>query len=93
MQIELDILESLGLAIIAYLIGVFIKGKFDFFRKFFIPSPVIGGLVISILVFVAKESFSYEFTFDNILQDFFMNIFFAAIGLSCSFKSLKKLDF
>ena len=93
MQIELDILESLGLAIIAYLIGVFVKSKFDFFRKFFIPSPVIGGLFISILVFVAKESFSYEFSFDSILQDFFMNIFFAAIGLSCSFKSLKKSGF
>lgn len=93
MQIELDILQSLGLAIIAYLIGVFVKGKFDFFKKFFIPSPVIGGLFISILVFIAKEFFSYEFSFDNILQDFFMNIFFAAIGLSCSFKSLKKAGF
>lgn len=93
MLIELDILQSLGLALIAYLIGIFVKNKVNFLRKFFIPSPVIGGIFISFLVYLAKINFSYEFKFDTILQDFFMNIFFAAIGLSCSFKSLRKAGF
>lgn len=42
MTIELDIIQTLGIGMIAYIIGVLIKNKFEFFRKFFIPSPVIG---------------------------------------------------
>lgn len=90
MIIELDILQSLGIAIIALILGNFLKNKIEFLRTYFIPSPVIGGLIISVLVLLLKESLGFEFTFDKILQDFFMNIFFTAIGLSASFAMLKK---
>ena len=90
MIIELDILQSLGIAIIALILGNFLKNKIEFLRTYFIPSPVIGGLIISVLVLLLKESLGLEFTFDKILQDFFMNIFFTAIGLSASFAMLKK---
>lgn len=90
MIIELDILQSLGIAIIALVLGNFLKNKIEFLRTYFIPSPVIGGLIISVLVLLLKESLGFEFTFDKILQDFFMNIFFTAIGLSASFAMLKK---
>lgn len=90
MQIELDILQTLGIAIIAFALGNFIKNKIEFFQKFFIPAPVIGGIIVSFIVFILKESGSYQIKFDDILQDFFMNIFFTCIGLTCSFKLLKK---
>ena len=90
MEIQLDILESLGVAIIAYMLGVFIKNRVKFFQKFFIPSPVIGGLIISIINLILNQSGLGFFKFDDIIQDFFMNIFFTSIGLACSFKALKK---
>lgn len=90
MKIQLDILQSLGVAIIAYMLGVFIKKKIMFFQKFFIPSPVIGGLIISIINLILKQNGLGFFKFDDIIQDFFMNIFFTCIGLACSFKVLKK---
>lgn len=90
MQIELDILQTLGIAIIAFSLGNLIKNKIEFFQKFFIPAPVIGGIIVSFIVFILKESGSYQIKFDDILQDFFMNIFFTCIGLTCSFKLLKK---
>lgn len=90
MEIQLDILQSLGVAIIAYMLGVFIKKKIMFFQKFFIPSPVIGGLIISIINLILKQNGLGFFKFDDIIQDFFMNIFFTCIGLACSFKVLKK---
>ena len=92
MEIQLDILQSLGVAIIAYMLGVFIKKKVMFFQKFFIPSPVIGGLIISIINLILKQNGLGFFKFDDIIQDFFMNIFFTCIGLACSFKVLKKVD-
>ena len=90
MIIELDILQSLGLAIFALILGNFLKDRFSFLRTFFIPSPVIGGLIISILVLILEKSGIAKLEFDKILQDFFMNIFFTAIGLSASFAMLKK---
>lgn len=90
MTIELDILQSLGLAIFALILGNFLKNRFNFLRTFFIPSPVIGGLIISILVLILEKSGIAKLEFDKILQDFFMNIFFTAIGLSASFAMLKK---
>lgn len=90
MTIELDILQSLGLAIFALILGNFLKDRFSFLRTFFIPSPVIGGLIISILVLILEKNGIAKLAFDKILQDFFMNIFFTAIGLSASFAMLKK---
>lgn len=90
MEIQLDILESLGVAIIAYMLGVIIKNRVKFFQKFFIPSPVIGGLIISIINLILNQSGLGFFKFDDIIQDFFMNIFFTSIGFACSFKVLKK---
>ncbi|WP_311532317.1 sodium/glutamate symporter [uncultured Anaerococcus sp.] len=90
MNIKLDILQSLGLAIIALILGMGLKKKFSFLRTFFIPAPVIGGLLISLVVFILGQAGLAYFEFDKILQDFFMNIFFTAIGLSASFAMLKK---
>nr|WP_072537992.1 sodium/glutamate symporter [Anaerococcus mediterraneensis] len=89
MQIELDIIQSLGIAILALILGGLIKNKISFFRRFFIPSPVIGGLIISLIIFLLGNFFAYTVVFDKILQDFFMNVFFTSIGLSASFKMLK----
>lgn len=90
MTIQLDILESLGIAIFALILGNFLKSKISFLRTFFIPSPVIGGIIISLLVLILKETGLFSLEFDKVLQDFFMNIFFTAIGLSASFAMLKK---
>ena len=78
MQIELDILQSLGVAMIAFILGQLIKNKVEFFRKFFIPSPVIGGLIISIINLILNQSGLLFVKFDEIIQDFFMNIFLRA---------------
>ncbi len=90
MEFTLDILQTLGIAIIAYIIGTNLKKRSKFLTKFFIPSPVIGGLVVSLVVFILNQTHIAYFEFDGILQDFFMNIFFTCIGLSCSFAMLKK---
>lgn len=90
MEIQLDILESLGVAIFAFILGSFIKNRVNFFQKFFIPSPVIGGLIISLINLILNQIGFGFFKFDEVIQDFFMNIFFTCIGLACSFKVLKK---
>ncbi|WP_394024086.1 sodium/glutamate symporter [Anaerococcus martiniensis] len=90
MEIQLDILESLGVAIFAFILGSFIKNRVNFFQRFFIPAPVIGGLIISLINLILNQIGFGFFKFDEVIQDFFMNIFFTCIGLACSFKVLKK---
>lgn len=93
MILEFDALQTVGLGVIAYLMGAKIKEKIGFFQKFFIPSPVMGGLIFSILVFILKKYGILEVKFDTYMQDFFMNMFFTCIGFTCSFRILKKSGF
>lgn len=90
MQIELDILQTVGLAVIVFFIGRWIKSKVTFFQKYFIPAPVIGGVLFSILLLVGNQTNTLTLTMDSSLQDFFMNIFFTCIGFSVSLPLIKK---
>ncbi len=90
MGLELDMLQTLSLAVVVYLLGVFIKGKVGFFRKYFIPAPVIGGILFSILSLILAENLNFPIVLDTTLQDFFMNIFFTTVGFTISVKILKQ---
>ena len=53
MEIKLDLLQTVGLAVCVFLLGRWIKSKVKFFQKYFIPAPVIGGLIASVVIFAA----------------------------------------
>ena len=90
MLISFDILQTVGIAIIVFLIGRYIKNRIKFFQKYFIPASVIGGLLFSLLVFLGVKTNIFTIELTNTLQDFFMNIFFTCTGFTCSIKILKK---
>lgn len=89
-NLKLDMIQSIGLAIILLLIGRKLRKKFSVFEKYCIPSPVIGGLLFAILTLFLKEFNVLEFSFDNVLQKFFMTMFFTSVGFNASIKVLKK---
>ena len=90
MLISFDILQTVGIAVIVFLIGRYIKNRIKFFQKYFIPASVIRGLLFSLLVFLGVKTNIFTIELTNTLQDFFMNIFFACTGFTCSIKILKK---
>ena len=90
MLISFDILQTVGIAVIVFLVGRYIKNKVKFFQKYFIPASVIGGLLFSLLVFLGVKTNIFTIELTNTLQDFFMNIFFTCTGFTCSIKILKK---
>ncbi len=90
MGLEFDMLQTLSLAVVVYLLGMFIKGKVAFFRKYFIPAPVIGGILFSVLALILAEKLNFPLVLDTTLQDFFMNIFFTTVGFTISVKILKQ---
>lgn len=89
-EITLDMYQTLGLAIVLLLLGTWIKSKINVLQKYFIPAPVIGGLLFSLLMLVGHSMELVTFNFDSNLRNFFMVVFFTSVGFLASFSLLKK---
>lgn len=90
MELTFDVVQTMGIATLVFVLGSLIKNKVKVFQKYFIPAPVIGGLIFSFLVFLLQRFNVVTIVMDLSLQDFFMNIFFTCTGFACSFAVLKK---
>ena len=88
--IKIGMTETLFMAVIVLLIGRGIKSKVYFFEKFFIPAPVIGGVLFSIFSLIGHETGLFSLLFDSNLKDMLMIGFFTTIGFSASLSILKK---
>jgi len=88
-MIQLDFYGTLVAASLVLLLGRGLVTRVGFLRAYNIPEPVAGGLVVA-LVLLALRSFDIEVRFDTSLQTPLMLAFFATIGLSADFASLKK---
>jgi len=82
-------IQSIGLAVIFLLLGKTIKNTVPLFSRYAIPSPVIGGLIFSIMHMILRQNHIASFEFDTTLQTFFQIMFFCTVGFNASFKMLK----
>lgn len=88
-NLNLNIISTLILAITLCLFGNFIKNKFNIFNKVCIPTSVIGGLFFSILIFILKKLEILEITMDTSLMPYFLCIFFISVGFCINIFSTK----
>lgn len=88
-MLQLDFYGTLVAASLVLLLGRGLVARIGFLRAYNIPEPVAGGLVVAI-VLLALRAFEVEVRFDTSLQTPLMLAFFATIGLSADFASLKK---
>ncbi|MBY6207951.1 MULTISPECIES: sodium/glutamate symporter [Halomonas] len=89
MDIHFDIIQTAGMAGGVFLLGKWIKARSSFLQKFFFPAPVIGGIIVSLLVFFLHQSGVVNISFDKTLMSFFMNIFFTCVGFTVSAKLIR----
>lgn len=89
-EYQLNMAETVGFAIILLLLGRWIKKKISFFEKFFIPAPVIGGTLFSIILLIGHQTETFTFTFNDDIKNLLMIAFFTTVGFSASLKILKK---
>ena len=89
-EYQLNMAETVGFAIILLLLGRWIKKEVNFFEKFFIPAPVIGGTLFSIILLVGHQTETFTFTFNDDIKNLLMIAFFTTVGFSASLKILKK---
>ena len=90
MELTLNVYYTIGIAIVLLLIGEAIKKRSSFLRKFCIPTPVIGGLLFTILLTIGFLSNTLVITLDKSFNEFFSLLFYGGIGFTASFKMLKK---
>lgn len=72
------------------LLGRFIIARIKVLQDYNIPEPVVGGIIAAILIFCIYSYLHIELSFNGSLKDPLMLAFFASIGLSADFASLKK---
>lgn len=89
MNIELDDIQTVGLAALLLVIGILIKRRVYFFQRFAIPAPVIGGFLFALLNLVFHVTDTVNITLSDTLQKFFMVIFFTTVGYGASVKVLR----
>ncbi|MDO4813730.1 MAG: sodium/glutamate symporter [Gemella sp.] len=89
LEIKMNMVQTIGLAVLALIIGNILVKRVKFLSNFHIPAPVVGGFLFALIHLGLYVSGLVTFKFDNTLQTFFMTMFFTSIGFNASWKLLK----
>ena len=88
--IQLDIAQTIGVAAVLLVVGEFIKKSVGLLSRYFIPGPIIGGILFSIIALIGHQTDTFTFGFYDNMRAFLLLVFFTTIGFSASFELLKK---
>ncbi len=89
-MINLDMYQTMGLAVVVLLLGSLLKKKISFLNKYCVPAPVVGGLLYAVLMFVLHTYNIIEVHYDETLKNICMVLFFTSVGFQANVKILKK---
>ena len=87
---SLDMYASAGVGVVALVLGMYFTRKIPFLKRFCIPAPVSGGLLISLLTLLLFSVFGVECRFDGTVKDLCMMLFFTSVGFQSDMKVLRK---
>ncbi|NNN61068.1 sodium/glutamate symporter [Vibrio sp. A11] len=82
-------LESFLVAISVLFLGRSINFHIPILKKFTIPEPIVGGLVVASVLTILHFN-AVDIRFDLPLQNTFMLMFFATVGLAANYTQLVK---
>lgn len=89
MKIELDMYQTMAVAVLVLMLGKFLKKRVNFLERFCIPAPVIGGVIFAVFTCICYVTGVAEFTFDDILKEVGMVFFFTSVGFQANLKVLR----
>ena len=88
--IQLDIAQTVAVAAVLLVLGEYIKNRVSILSRYFIPSPIIGGLLFSLVALLGQQTGTFGFQFYDNMRAFLLLVFFTTIGFSASLELLKK---
>jgi len=87
--VEFTELQTLAAGLLAGVLGTMATKHIALLRKLDIPSPVVGGLSVAMVVAAIRSYGGVELHFATALSDFFLLLFFTTVGLSAKVSALK----
>jgi len=90
MQLDVNVVLTLVIAIVVLLVGRLIVANVGFLNKYSIPDPVVGGLVAAVVITALRFGAGVQIAFDMSLQSTLLLAFFSTIGLSADARMLLK---
>ncbi|BDH43980.1 sodium/glutamate symporter [Salmonella enterica subsp. enterica serovar Choleraesuis] len=84
-----DTLTTLVAATLVLLLGRKMVHGISFLKKYTIPEPVAGGLLVALALLALKMALGWEIEFDMSLREPLMLAFFATIGLNANLGRLR----
>jgi len=88
-MLSLDLIHTLSFAGIVLFIGYGLCRFIKPLSRYNIPAPVVGGLLVAVVILIARHSGITLFRFDPTLRDPLMIAFFTTIGFGASLSLLK----
>jgi glutamate:Na+ symporter, ESS family len=86
---QLNLIETVAFAGVVLYVGEGIRRLIPPLARYNIPAPVIGGLLVAVVLTVARSAGHTPLTFDTTLQSPLMIAFFASIGFAASLSLLR----
>ena len=90
MEISMNVSKTLLVCVILMALGDWLREKFPVFKKYCIPSAVVGGLLFAIINLILSMTGVAQFVFEDTMQKFFMYVFFTCAGFQANFALLKQ---
>lgn len=90
MSLSLDMYMTAGVGVVALLLGMCFNKWVPFLKRFCIPVPVSGGLVISLLFLLLYGVLGLDISFDGTIKDISMTLFFTSVGYQSNMRVLKQ---
>jgi ESS family glutamate:Na+ symporter len=87
--LNLDLVQTLAFAGVVLFMGYGIKRLVTPLTRYNIPAPVVGGLLVSVLLLIARIYDSIPFGFNTTLQAPLMIAFFTSVGFAASVSLLR----
>jgi ESS family glutamate:Na+ symporter len=88
--IQLDLLSTILSAFVVLTAGRALVGQVELLKRFSIPAPVVGGVLVAILLAIIDIGFGIRVSFDMSLRDNLLLMFFSTVGLSADARMLAK---
>lgn len=89
-EVSFDVMQSCAIAALVVLLGRGLVKRVKFLQTYCIPGVIVCGLIVSIVLSLLKNGGILTVNFDvKVLKEFFMDIFFTAVGLTASAKLIK----
>ncbi len=89
-QIQLPDFMAITFGLVTYLVGESINDHVPLLRRFNIPDPVTGGLLVAFGFWLLYETGVAEVSFDTHARDLLLLVFFTGIGLNARIADLMK---